>query len=290
MVASDTVVGLVGAGILLVALVGVFVYESQQGTGSEELKNAVYPTKTDGSVAYVAGTGTQVAMGRCVATPPQTQCTPAKATVDVKFTGLPSPGNLHYVVYLEGGGQDQLIGEATASGASYATGAKSVDGDHSAQKTLVVSLESVASAAAPTMKILSKDVGSGAVSGSVDVMFIKTTGNHTLSFSGSSVDATLRGLPMKDAFTYRGWLVKENSTGLAYVFVGNFTADAAAANSSAGATQSGHIKGTIKGVKSDYTRFIVTYESKTAPIGMKPAGPPVIKADYNLRMSPTVAK
>lgn len=286
MVASDTVVGLVGAGILLVALVGVFVYESQAQDEGSSLQNAKYSTKVDSAVAHQAGTGTQLPAGQCAPTPPATECQVARSTVDVTFTGLPMPGNLHYVVFLEGGGQSVAVGEATASGMSFKTGSKTVNGDHSTKDSIVLSLEPSASASAPTWKILTV----GTRGGDAEARFIAGSGNHTLSFSAvgpnTAVEARLDDVENKTGYTYRGWMVKETDSGTNYTFVGNFSRDASAG----GPGMDGTISGTVPGARMDFNRFIVTIEQESSGIGLRPAGPPVIRADYNPRESPVAQK
>jgi len=105
MVASDTVVGLVGAGILLVALVGVFVYESQQGGGgSGDLQGGVYEVTSNGSAQNRAGTGTQTGPPANTCVPPagSQTCTTPQTSVDLTLDGLPDPRDAKYVVFADG--------------------------------------------------------------------------------------------------------------------------------------------------------------------------------------------
>jgi hypothetical protein len=293
MVASDTVVGLVGAGILLVALVGVFVYESQQGQGSDaELKNANYVVSSTGTTYQnVQGTGQQVPQAnQCVNNPPTQPCTVQGAQVEVKLTGLPSPGNLHYVVFIDGSPDTRAVGEATASGQTYAIGSKKVNGNFGANPKLSVCLESSGSATSCTWKIASYAVSGSTVAPTADAMFISGSGNHTVSFTASgsntNVNARLDNLQNKTGYTYRGWMVKDTDSGRNYTFVGNFTPDAG----STGNEMDGSITGSFAGKRLDFNRFIVTIEPQSASIGIKPAGPAVIVADYNAVATPSAQK
>ena len=293
MVASDTVVGLVGAGILLVALVGVFVYESQQGKGDgAELKNASYNVKTQGSsYQNVPGTGQQVpGANQCVNNPPTTPCTVQGAQVDIKLAGLPMPGNLHYVVFIEGSPDTRPVGEATPSGQNYVTGNKKVNGNFGSSPKLALCLEPTGGATSCTWKISTFAVNGGTIAAESDAKFITSTGNHTLSFTAvgtrTDVRAHIDNVQNKTGYTYRGWVVKETDSGLNYTFVGNFTADAGATATEMDATMTG----TFAGARLDFQRFIVTIEPTNATPGLRPAGPPVIVADYNMAATPVPEK
>lgn len=294
MVTSDTVVGLVGAGVLLVALVGVFVYESQAGKAETgDLQNAMYNAVASGRVVLVAPQGmTNAQTGQCVPPTGQTMCTPARTEVNLEVTGLPTVTNVYYVAFLENPGATTgryfTVGKLDASGNKYAISKTTTD--NNAQRTrLIVSLESTQTPSEPRLAFITKDgLTSGAGGNTVDetrsVTFMGAAANHTLEFrpgsGGTNVTATLNDVPLRTGLEYRGWLVTENETGLFYTFVGNFTYDRGLLGGNT--TTNGTITGDVPGLKNDYNRFVVTLESSSAAFNSaRPGGPGVAVADYN---------
>lgn len=294
MVSSDTVVGLVGAGVLLVALVGVFVYESQAGKAETgDLQNALYNAVATGRVVEVAPQGTtDPQTGQCVPSPPQTMCTPARTEVNLEVTGLPTITNVYYVVFLENPGATTgryyTVGKMDASGNKYAI--SKTTADNNAQRSrLIVSLETTQAPTEPRLAFITKDgLTQGTAGNSVQetrsVNFMGAAANHTLEFrtasGGTNLTASLNDVPLRSGMEYRGWLVTENETGLFYTFVGNFTYDRGLLGGNT--TTDGTISGVVPGLKNDYNRFMVTLESTSAAFNAtRPGGPGVAVADYN---------
>lgn len=288
MVASDTVVGLVGAGILLVALVGVFIYESRQGGSSDDLVTEMYSAQGSGSgTQFIAQSGTpNPVTGACA---PMTMCTPASTSVNLRFEGLPSPGALKYVVYLTGGGSPFKVGSLAASGNAYAID-QTTPQDNTNKNTVAVSLERGEGGATPGYVLFSFPAP-GSVPSTVAPNFLGTTGNHTLAFrpvgGNVNVSATLVDIPMKAGLAYRGWLLTENESGMSYTFVGNFTH--AAGHDPNATTMNGTVAGEVPGARGDYSEFLITLEAEGGAIGETPGGPAVIVSRFNEYVAATSA-
>ena len=263
MVASDTVVGLVGAGILLVALVGVFVYESRQGgIESPGLNDADYMLTGKGSVETTAQQG-EAPQGNCV---PQLMCTPASTVVNVEITGLPQVGSLKYVVFLTGGSGSYNAGVLAPSGEKW-TLSKTDPVDQSARTTVVISLEKSATATSPGFPIIT--FPKGAVPANPTDNWLGETGNHTLSLtpSGSmlNVSATIDDVPDKNGYEYHGWLKTETDDGVSYTHVGKFGHPAGVDEHAMG-MEDLVLAMNVNGTANDYNEFWVTIEpTGTAP-------------------------
>lgn len=284
MVASDTVVGLVGAGILLVALVGVFVYESRQGgIDDAELENAVYSVDRTGTVTTSAGTSAPGGTG-CPAGSPTQLCTPPSTSVQLEFTNLPNPGGLKYVVFLTGGGSPYNAGALGPSGEKW-TLSKTDQSDNSNKNTVVVSLEKSATATSPGFTIFS--FPTSGVKGTSTVNILGETGNHTISLSPSGnqlkVSAMIDDVPDKSGYEYHGWLKTETANGVNWTHVGKFE-HPAGEDSHAMGKEDLVLAKNVNGTSSDFNEFWVTLEPTGITISTeapKPGGPAVITSMYN---------
>jgi hypothetical protein len=280
MVASDTVVGLVGAGILLVALVGVFVYESQQGgIETPELADAHYETTRSGTITTTAQTG-QAAPVTGACQPPA--CTPASTSVNLEITGLPDVGGLKYVVFLTGSGSPYNAGALGKSGEKWTISNSASGVDNSGKNTVVVSLEKTTSATSPGWPIMT--FATSAASGSGMAMFIESSGNHTLSLTPSgnqlNVSAMIDDVPDKSGYEYHGWLKTETADGVTYTHVGKFGHPTGADEHAMG-KEDLVLAMNVNGTANDYNEFWVTIEASGSMPGTTPGGPAVIKAAYN---------
>ncbi len=279
MVASDTVVGLVGAGILLVALVGVFVYESRQGgLETPELMDAEYASARTGSVSSTAGTGTPAPVtGACQAP----ACTLPSTNVQLEFTNLPDPGGLKYVVFLTGGSSAYNAGPLGKSGEKWTLG-KTDQTNNADKNTVVVSLEKSASATSPGFALFS--FPTSGVAGTSTFKFLGETGNHTISLTPSgnmlNVSAMIDDVPDKSGYEYHGWLKTETANGVNFTHVGKFGHPAGADEHAMG-KEDLVLAMNVNGTSADYTEFWVTIEATGAMPGDAPGGPAVITAAYN---------
>lgn len=285
MVASDTVVGLVGAGVLLVALVGVFIYESQAVEGgSAEFKNVTAQATGEGTVTVTRG-GTPGPVGNtCIPTP--TPCTLA-TTFEFKVRGLPTTSSPVYVGYLKNGTAWESLGRGQCTPTECAFTKRNAPGDKSGLGPFVVGLERGEGVPAPTYPLAEFKVENRALSGTATIDFLGKTGEHSLVFnslgSDSEVSTVLRTVPNK-GLSYHGWILKQDGAKVNYTHLGAFAAD-----NPNGTSYNASLTKTIAGGKGDYLGIIVTLEmdNKARPA---PSGPKVLDALYNVVSSPTVAK
>lgn len=288
MVASDTVVGLVGAGVLLVALVGVFVYESSAVEGgTAELTNFSGTATGSGKVDYTAATGTRPDPTRpdvCIPPSPQQPCAKAQTGFDFTVKGLPIPRGLSYVGFVPDGTSYIVIGKGSCTATDCKFVKPKSDMDKGSVTKFIVSLER-GDAASPTYIITEFAIANREISGTQPINFLGETGTHALSFnslgSDSEVSAVLRNVPNK-GFVYHGWMVKVNGTSVDYRYVGAFGANN-------GTTYNATLRGEIAGGKADYLGFVVTLEADGKARTM-PGGPEIITAYYGKVSQPTVAK
>ena len=284
MVASDTVVGLVGAGILLVALVGVFVYESRQGgIEATELEDAEYASARSGTITSTAGTSAPGGQP-CPAGSPTQVCTPPSTQVTLEFTNLPDPGGLKYVVFLTGSGSPYNAGPLGKSGEKW-TLSKTDQTDNSNKNTVAVSLEKSATATSPGFTIMT--FPTSAVKGTSVVRILGETGNHTLSLTPSgnqlNVSAMIDDVPDKSGYEYHGWLKTETADGVTYTHVGKFGHPAGEDEHAMG-KEDLVLARNVNGTSSDYNEFWVTIEPTGTVLDMqapKPGGPAVITSAFN---------
>lgn len=282
MVASDTVVGLVGAGILLVALVGVFVYESRQGgIVGTELDDAEYSSDRSGTVSSSAGTAGPGG-APCPAQVPT--CTPASTQVTLEFTNLPDPGGLKYVVFLTGGGSPYNAGTLGKSGEKW-TLSKTDPTDNTDKNTVVVSIEKSATATSPGFTIMSFPTNS--VKGTSQVKILGETGNHTLSLTPSgnqlNVSAMIDDVPDKSGYEYHGWMKTEDENGVKWTHVGKFGHPAGEDEHAMG-KEDLVLAQNVANTTADYNEFWVTIEPTGTVLNMqapKPGGPAVITSVFN---------
>lgn len=287
MVASDTVVGLVGAGILLVALVGVFVYESQAVEGgSADLKNVAPSATASGKVLYDAATGTRPQPGVCVPPTGETTCKDAQTGFDFTVKGLPPARGLLYVGYVQDGANFILVGKGQCMPSECKFTKPKATLDKGAVTKLIISLER-AEVPAPTYVLAEFPIANREASGTVTVNFLGTTGEHRLSFNSlgkdSEVSAVLKGVPNK-SYVYHGWMAKQVGANTNYTYLGAFRADNPNATS-----YNATLRQNIAGGKADYLGLVVTFEID-AKAKTSPGGPNVIEALYGVVSSPTVAK
>lgn len=261
MVASDTLVGLIGAGVLLVALAGVFVFESRDTSVTKTLALAGHEATPSGSIKITLGTGQQL--------PPPVGCVPANtcsngADLDLTLKGLTAVrgDKANYVAMLTGAGKDALVfGPLAASGGDYkASGHKdNVQG----YDKLVVSYETDAAPKQPShLVVYEKPVNTGtAGEQKLDnkFTFSLTGGSGTAKFNdaenGLQVDVTLRGLENHSGYQYRVWVHDEQGGTAGYRFVGNMTLAGQDATLSRG----------VDGSTAKYEHVFVTLEPAIEP-------------------------
>lgn len=288
MVASDTVVGLVGAGILLVALVGVFVYESRQGgLETPELTDAEYSSVRKGSFTSSEGTSPPGpgGMAPCPAGSPTQVCSPPSTAFSIELTNLPDPGSLKYVVFLTGGDGPYNAGPLGKSGEKWTLG-KTDQVDNTDKTTVVISLEKSATATSPGFPIMTFPTAA-TMTGTSVVKILGETGNHTISLTPSgnmlNVSAMIDDVPDKSGYEYHGWLKTETANGVNFTHVGKFGHPAGEDEHAMG-KEDLVLAMNVNGTSADYNEFWVTIEPTGTVVDMntaKPGGPAVITAAYN---------
>lgn len=271
MVASDTVVGLVGAGILLIALVGVFIVESGGGPATGELEAASFSLQSAGSYASSASGGTTPPQV-CALNPAAPGCTGPSTEVHLTLSGLPKIGNSYYVAFLTGGGNPaELLGQLTESGTDHKLDAESAE-DTTGFTELIVTVEATATPTAPNtaLTVYQKAISGGTadLAGTANSNATMGQGEVRLNQAGGGVQvsATLEDVANMTGVTYRAWFVEGDMANATYSFVGNFTFGGS------NATQA-TLTETVDGIQlADQGWFWVTFEGTAAP-GTKPGYP-----------------
>lgn len=296
MVASDTVVGLVGAGILLVALVGVFVIESRDTSTDQTLKAAVFSVEAaaESQIHAVSATGVRNPVtNECTTAPlpglPAVSCSVAFTKLVLKLNGLPAVGGgaTYWAFLTNSTSPTSRLAFGALQGAG---GAYSIEKNESSgpardtcggYDTLVVTLESVANASEPRgPNVLTKKYGppsSCATAPPVGLggtyQFQPTGGSCGASFNevGGSlqVEVKVEGVTNHTGFHYAAWLWKNATGGASYEFLGNLTGT--------GATFNATTTGGVAGAQSeDFDAILVTLEpdgAATTGAGVQPSGP-----------------
>ena len=267
MVASDTVVGLVGAGILLVALVGVFVYESGQGGGGPtDLKPGTYEFTASGKASNRAASGTRVPMSQTCA-PGQT-CVDPQTSVDLTLKGLPDPRGARYVLYADG----VLMGALEKKGAdNYTTnGVKELPNQ---QKTsITVYLEPSGTQATPSGPKVFEKTGitttESTITGNGTFTIFSSGATLAVSYAnGNNITVTLNGATTYNNFVYRAWMVKEDAAGKTFTHIENGTMETGAIK----------IQGTVPQSVGSYTYLLVTLDPRTMFDASAPKGADVAR-------------
>lgn len=270
MVASDTIVGLVGAGILIVALVGVFVYES--GAGGKDftatLANPAFTEQGTVKLQKAAGTSVPNPINNQPVCLEQAGCRLDETTVRCNFDGLPRVDTLFYVGYLfkSGDGTAKRLNELKANGTKYSLEYTMAE-DSTAFNTLVVSLETSAQAAkpTPTAVLYSKPVREGPNDCGGGTPTNLGAGTHKLTLDDASgntaATVTFDGLTNQTGLEYRAWLQRADGT---YKHLANYTGFT-------GATLNGSVSGGASGKIGDFNLFVVTLEKPGAAVD-KPHG------------------
>lgn len=271
MVASDTVVGLVGAGILLVALVGVFLYESGE-IGTDLDVTAFTPSlavDSNSKTVLKAQTGQAILnpLGGSNCTPPA--CTPPRTEAYFNATGLPAMTDLLYVGWLSTGTAHANLGALTYTQAQNRHSLSYVRSeDRTSMNQFLVSLEKGASATQPSLAVYSKPVKTNPdttvlTDGSLAALGGGTHRVHVDDSTGNvQATVTYEGLAnyTQVGFQYRAWLKKADGT---YDHLANYTDFPAA-----------EVAGGAPGTVQDWAEFVVTLENPTSktdkPLGYGP--------------------
>jgi hypothetical protein len=272
MVASDTLVGLIGAGILLVALGGVFLFESQQVSASRDLEASSYNVQATRGDVDVRQGGTMVPNVGCV---PPGSC-PLRVWANVTLTNMPlipSNASLHYVAWLTTGSNHLVMGQLAHADGEYRldSGAKN---RQAAYNRFLVTLETSAQPSTPSsITLYTKDVDTSStgrkdVKGSHTAQVASGQGNVRLAEIDSSLRVTveLRGAENRTGLSYRVWL-HDPLAAQGYRFAGNLTTDGDAVNGTAVFTVSGVRLGT-------WEHAFVTLEPSSAVPSREPASAP----------------
>ena len=284
MVASDTVVGLVGAGILLVALVGVFIVESRTTSTNTDLEANSYETKVSGDVWSNRQTGTvNPANGACVAP----LCAPARTSANLTLDDAPTLGSrAFYVAFLTkaGGSDPYLLGKLDASGASYKINLAPNAQDRQAWESVLITLENSATPTTPSDRAVvavkyGPITGDGEandkkpVAGNGTFSLASGTAKSSLRVSGGSLtgDVSLAGATNHSGFGYRLWFRSNTTQGINYTFAGNLSGDATKTSLSVN----------VQGTFDDFDQMLVTLEAVDEPTtgpAIRPGGPTVFRA------------
>jgi hypothetical protein len=266
MVANDTIVGLVGAGILVVALVGVFFYEAQNVPDMSQLAPTSYTVEGTGQSNFVPA-GTPPAGLPC--NPPVTTCPPARFYLNLTVTGLPlvNPLDLYWAVFLKEGGQMGFLGNLDAQGSLKHQSAS----DHPSAEAVVVSLERTNPPSAATLHVLTIPYTKGTLSAKANVSFAPKDVEQSLTITASGqridIQGTLKDLEGRPGMEYRVWLLSKEATPK-YYYAGNISTPASG-------TFTGKVSISFRdGPSEGFSQVVIDLEN-TASKKMTLAGPVV---------------
>lgn len=274
MVASDTLVGIVGAVILTIALVGVFVYEANAPGGENAFSSSSFSVMADGSTSYTpADDGGTPA-------PITNDDTPEQYTFECTISNLPelAGGELYYAVFLQKSSGNVFLDTMTKSGSDYTINYDE-EADHSDADAAIVTLETTQNPSSPGIILFNATIGSnGDVSfnGSVSLALSEAQ-RLSVSQSGDaiSVSGTLSNLPVHDGFMYRVWALDDASGGATWRVVANISMP------DSGATFSPTVEGSASAQTEDgFDRVFISLESADSTQTVM-SGFPLYQLDLN---------
>jgi hypothetical protein len=220
MVASDTIVGIVGATILVVALAGVFIYESNQPAPETTVPAQQY---------LVNATGTATFTEADAGTPLPTDDVAASSDVTMQVSNLPvlRGGELYYAAFLVHGSDDVLLMDTLEAAANRYT-LQWEDDEYYDGTAVRVSLETTSNPSAPALLLFEAPIDAGSISASNNLTLASSadaTTSLSVSKSGgsTSVAGTLEDLQAYDGLMYRVWLREESGAGARFVAVANIS-------------------------------------------------------------------
>lgn len=266
MVASDTVVGLVGAAILVVALVGVFVIESKDTSTATDLSPSHFDI-TGAGAAHAAGQSGQAnpVTNQCMAP----LCAPPRTWVNLTLTNVPSiDAPLTYAMFLVDGSTTKFAGENARGTFAYS----STGTNEQNFKEIRVTLETTKAPSTPSnITVYSKSVSltggsSTDIGGSSTFALADTDGKATFTASGTTLTVSATGITNRTGFAYRAWAHQDDASGSSYTFIGNMTQGSDGAWTTSGSAPGGEYMA------------LVTLEptnGKTSGTNLNPAGPTV---------------
>jgi hypothetical protein len=247
MVASDTLVGIVGAVILTVALIGVFVFEASSGSDAQEVPARGYAASSSGSLEYTAPT-----TGPPDCQPPVIECTAEETTVTMSVQNLPElrGGDLHYGAFLRKPSQNLFMDTLTKSGANYQL-EWSDDADHQDAEAVVVTLETTATPGGLGIVLFNASVASGgSISFSGNVTLAQVASQALVVSEGgdaATVTGALTELRDLDGYEYRIWLHDDGASGSVWRLVQNISMPDEAPGGTFTASVDGSVSGPTDG-------------------------------------------
>lgn len=280
MVASDTVVGLVGAGILLIALAGVFIVESQDTATDVDLQEVRMDLGVGGNLTLQSAQGEYQTLptGQRVCTPPG-PCRDALTDLNAALVG---PGSVapqvFFVAWLMMGESGARLGEFQLSDEEW-TCCAPLDEDHLDADEFRITLETSATPTAPSaIVIYMTAIDAGAadkadldVAGTVPG-FTFASGDASASVTavsaGLQVDVTLNDAQNHTGFQYRVWLGPAANTtgGSSWRFVGYL-------NGTGEETIDASLQESVAGANAETYDFLyITLERASAQPGNSPGG------------------
>lgn len=271
MVASDTLVGIVGAVILTIALIGVFVYEANAPGGGDAMTSSSYSVAADGSTDYQAASQGTALPG---------DETPEQYTFQCTISNLPelAGGELYYGVFLRKSSGNVFLDTLTKSGADYTINYDE-EADHSDATAAIITLETSQNPSSPGVILFNATIannGDISFSGNVSLA-LSDTQSLSVSQSGDSiaVSGTLSNLPVRSGFMYRVWAVDDASGGATWVIISNITMP------DSGATFSPSADGSASAETEDgFDRLFVSLERADSTQSVM-SGFPVYQLDLN---------
>lgn len=219
----DTVVGILGAIVIVTASIGLFIVEGRSGPATHGLATSEVVVEATGSYEETRATGTVGPGGTCIPDAPQTACTPARSKATMRFGGLPQVPGAHYVAFLdrEDGAPVRLGALAVEGDTRFLSWEEATDGR--SFTTLIVTLHTGPEPAGPNGLVVYQD-RFGPVEPGSEARFADTyiamlgsgEGQVTVDQIGAvevsaTADATLSGARLPDGWTFRAWFLEERA-------------------------------------------------------------------------------
>lgn len=284
MLNPNVVAGLAGASIILLSGLGLTEIHSRAGPFEEALVPALIPLEVTGSYVARGPTGTTGPGGVCVPPTGETQCSGARAIVDVAIQGLPLVADgARYQGFLVGPAETWSLGVLTPGGGQHRI---RVDEQRDAREFLElrITLELGAAETPGTLEVVSLNVAQQGQQTPHDLAQSSSatvgTGMGTLraaeigAFSKSTTAVgALQGVSLPEGWEYHAWFV--SSDGGSYLDLGPW-------EQSGADLMRAELDGRIEKVRlEDQGAFLTTIEPMGSGQGRSaPNGLPAFRVDF----------
>ncbi|HEX9817102.1 MAG TPA: hypothetical protein VGB18_08995 [Candidatus Thermoplasmatota archaeon] len=280
MVNINAVIAVVGATVIFLSAAGLMEIRSRAGPFEEPLVPAGIPLTARGTYVASGPRGTPGPGNVCVPAAGETQCAPARTSVELSIAGLPTPpGTARYQAFLVG--EDTLsLGSLVASDGRYVLRFDEAR-DGRSYRELVTTLENLEGATPMGVALLTFDIaGQGqtapATLSQISAPIIATgTGTVRAAEIGAFAKSTtaiaqLDGLTEFEGWTYHAWFLTTDGV---YISLGAWERDDAVA---------GHatLDGRVEEMRLEDQRLFLTTLEPAGADGVLPVGVPAFVVDF----------